>query len=173
MIESKTVFVFGSFCALSDNSISIKDEEDMNRKISYRTKWQDEILRYFREISNGHVTASDVYEYFRGEGYTIGMTTVYRQLDNLVSLGKLNKYNIETGCPACYEYIEQDNNENNKVCFHCKCENCGKLIHIHCNELKEIQKHFIDFHDFFLDSKRTVFYGVCSDCRKKEVTDID
>ena len=111
----------------------------MSKKINYKTKWQDEILKYFQTVSTGHVTASDVYEYFRGVGYTIGMTTVYRQLDNLVNMGYLNKYTIETGSPACYEYMEQAPQRDSKPCFHCKCEVCGRLIHLQCEELAGIQ----------------------------------
>ena len=138
----------------------------MERKISYKTRWQDEILKYFREVAQGHVTASDVYEYFRANGHTIGMTTVYRQLDNLVSTGNLNKYTIEVGSPACYEYVNNQETElQQQSCIHCKCEVCGKLIHLHCGEVAMLQEHLSEHHNFVLDPLRTVFYGVCEDCR--------
>ena len=137
----------------------------MSRKLNYKTKWREEIERFFQEVAKDHVTAADVFEYFRENGYTIGMTTVYRQLDNLVSGGTLNKYTIEAGSPACYEYAGHGADVQGCTCFHCKCEICGRLIHLHCDELKMIQSHLSEHHNFTLNPLRTVFYGVCDACR--------
>ena len=43
---------------------------------------------------------------------------------------------------------------------------CGKLIHMHCDELNEIKEHLFSHHGFNINSMRTVFYGVCKDCSK-------
>ena len=45
-----------------------------------------------------------------------------------------------------------------------KCEKCGKLIHLHCDELEEIQTHILKEHRFKMDPMRTVFYGLCENC---------
>ena len=137
----------------------------MSKKLNYKTKWRDEVLKYFQTVAVEHVTAADVYEYFREKGCTIGMATVYRQLDHLVSEGTLNKYTIEAGSPSCYEYAGELAEDAVCTCFHCKCEVCGKLIHLHCNELREIQDHLQEHHNFVLNPLRTVFYGRCEDCR--------
>lgn len=52
--------------------------------------------------------------------------------------------------------------------YHCKCEKCGKLIHLHCHEVEELSQHMMEHHSFELNAMRTVFYGVCSECRQKE-----
>ena len=44
----------------------------------------------------------------------------------------------------------------------------GKLIHMHCDELPELQKHILQHHGFAIDPVRTIFYGVCSDCAKEK-----
>ena len=46
----------------------------------------------------------------------------------------------------------------------CKCEKCGKLTHMHCEELEGIGEHLYEHHGFVLNPLRTVFYGVCEDC---------
>ena len=50
---------------------------------------------------------------------------------------------------------------------HLKCEKCGKLLHLQCDMLEHIDAHLEEDHGFLLDTKRTVFYGICGDCRRK------
>ena len=52
--------------------------------------------------------------------------------------------------------------------YHCKCEKCGKLIHLQCNEIESLKQHMQQHHDFQMDPHRTVFYGICGECSKKE-----
>ena len=47
------------------------------------------------------------------------------------------------------------------------CEKCGKLIHLHCEELEGIGEHLLKDHGFTLNSMRTVLYGICEDCAGK------
>ncbi|WP_034784882.1 Fur family transcriptional regulator [Eubacterium xylanophilum] len=131
----------------------------------YKTKQRDVILSYLKTVPGQHITASDACLYFKEQGIAIGQSTIYRQLENLVDEGILNKYIIDANTPACFEYIQREEHCDHDVCFHCKCEKCGKLIHMHCDELKEIGEHLMSHHEFKLDPKRTVFYGVCEDCR--------
>ena len=138
----------------------------MNTKGKYRTKQREEIIEYMENAGGEHITVSDLCEYFRTKGKSIGQTTVYRQLENLVDEGLVNKYFIDTNSPACFEYMGEGSHASSGICFHCKCEKCGRLIHLHCEELDEIIGHMQNEHGFSLDPRRTVFYGICSECRK-------
>ncbi|MCR5202638.1 MAG: transcriptional repressor [Lachnospiraceae bacterium] len=139
----------------------------MSAKGNYNTKWREEIMEYMKQNEDKHLTASSIYTHFKAEGFKIGMTTVYRQLDNLVSEGLLNKYDLGQGNSACYEFSSHSEECHKNECFHCKCEICGKLIHLHCNELMTIREHLLTGHAFVLNPFRTVLYGVCSECREK------
>ncbi|MBQ2313937.1 MAG: hypothetical protein II187_03455, partial [Treponema sp.] len=44
---------------------------------------------------------------------------------------------------------------------------CGKLFHLECRELEDIQRHLAAGHGFALNPFRTVFYGLCSECAGK------
>ncbi|MBQ9643726.1 MAG: transcriptional repressor [Lachnospiraceae bacterium] len=135
-----------------------------NIRSKYRTRQRAILLEYFESVPGSHFTAADVYEYFKLHGITIGQSTIYRQLERFVDEGILNKYIIDSSSPACFEYIQPDDHVETEVCFHCKCEKCGKLIHLHCDELQEIQAHLLAEHHFKLNPMRTVFYGLCEDC---------
>ncbi|MCR4709313.1 MAG: transcriptional repressor [Clostridiales bacterium] len=135
----------------------------MNTKGKYKTKQRENIIEYLKTVPEEHVTVSDVYEYFREKGKSMGQTTVYRQLERLVDEGLVNKYNLDPSSPSCFEYMDPDSHAA-RVCFHLKCEKCGKLIHLHCEEMDEMLGHMKTEHGFVMDPKRTVIYGICENC---------
>lgn len=138
----------------------------MNSKTQYNTKQHEEILNYLISIQGEHVTAGDVYRFLRDrpEGRKIGQATVYRQLDRLVEEGLVSKYIIDQNSSACYEYIgTEDCGED--LCVHGKCMKCGKLFHLHCDEIRDLEKHLKEHHGFTPDFHHTVIYGLCDECR--------
>ncbi len=136
----------------------------MSERPKYKTKQREILLSYLKTVPGIHITAGDVCDYFRDKGAPIAPATVYRQLERLVEEGIVNKYIIDANSPACFEYIGAESHESDSVCFHCKCEKCGKLIHMHCEELEGIASHLYEEHAFRLNPLRTVFYGLCADC---------
>ncbi len=139
----------------------------MAEKSRYRTRQREDLISYFRTAPGQHKTAADVCEHFRQQGHVIGTATVYRQLERMVEEGILNKYIIDKNSSACFEYVDPDECHQ-PVCYHCKCERCGNLIHLECEELDFVKEHVLIEHGFTVDPKRTVLYGVCADCRAAE-----
>ena len=97
-------------------------------------------------------------------GSSIGTATVYRQLEKLVSEGLLNKYLVDEGSSACYEFVPEKDHLCKERCYHLKCESCGKLIHMECDEVESLMDHIKAHHGFNVNPKRTVFYGMCEEC---------
>ena len=137
----------------------------MNGKNSYNTKQKKVLTDYLESVNGKHVTVSDICEHFKEQGIPIGMTTVYRHLERLVEKGSVNKYIIDSNSPACFEYVSAEKHNDDHLCFHCKCDKCGKLIHLHSKELEEIKDYLATEHSFYLNSFKTVFYGLCEDCK--------
>ena len=136
----------------------------MGTKANYKTKPREQLLDYMKTVPGKHFTVNDVCEYLHRQGSTIGQTTVYRQIEKMVDEGIMQKYVIDANSPACFEYVPEDSHKNG-VCFHCKCEKCGKLFHMNCESLEGVRDHLMEHHGFQLDPLRTVFYGVCETCR--------
>ena len=132
--------------------------------MAYKTRQREIMMEYLQAVPGRHITAGDVCEHLKSKGQTIGQATVYRQLERLVDEGIVGKYIIDGNSPACFEFMGQDSHKGAEVCFHCKCEKCGKLIHMHCEELEGIGEHLYKDHGFTLNPMRTVFYGVCETC---------
>lgn len=135
----------------------------------YQTRQRRELMAYLEKSLGSHFTAQDVCDHFRGLQIPIGAATVYRRLERLVDEGLVNKYTLDGSGAACFEYVPAESHiAGPDTCFHCRCEKCGKLIHLHCDELEEIAAHLLKEHAFALNPLRTVFYGVCQDCRDRE-----
>lgn len=132
-------------------------------KIQYKTKNRQLLLEYLAANAGRHVTAQEIIEHFKGLGISMGTATVYRQLERFMEEGLVNKYLADGNGAAAFEYVDRDHCGEH-TCFHCKCEKCGALIHLHCHELEAIERHIFAHHGFKLDSMKTVFYGVCDQC---------
>ena len=134
------------------------------------------MLEYLKSVKGNHVTAAEVYEHLAGlkecggeetstrnGGRKIGQATVYRQLERLVEEGFADKYIIDQNTPACFEYIDHEECGEG-LCVHGKCLKCGKLFHLHCDELRELREHLEEHHGFIPDFRHTVIYGLCEEC---------
>ena len=136
----------------------------MNGKTSYRTLQKEKVLDTIRKRAGEHLNAMDIYQSLKNQGVKIGLTTIYRHLEKLTAEGVVVKSVIDENTPACFEYCGNEVHHHHEDCYHCKCIRCGKLIHLHCEELNEIGEHLFKEHKFKLNSMRTVFYGVCDEC---------
>ena len=165
MLKLKTVFDF-RFAMMRRTYGTIKKgifkmaSERGSRKTSYKTKQRDTLLAYLETVQGKHVTVSDICIHFASNGENIGQTTIYRHLEKMVDEGLVNKYTIDAGTPACFEYVAPDENCHRDMCFHCNCE-----------ELESIGRHLLEHHGFALNSKRTVFYGICDECSSSEASE--
>ena len=140
-------------------------ENRMTARPGYHTRQRERLLAYLESMEGIHFTVNDICEHFRTEGDAIGTTTVYRQVERMVDEGLVQKYHIDANTPACFEYIGRKTDTDKETCFHCKCEKCGALIHLKCDEIAAFKDHLAEHHRFALDPVRTVFYGTCEACR--------
>ena len=106
-------------------------------KAPYKTKQMTEILTFLKSVQGRHVTVNEICDFFREKGISVGTTTIYRHLEKMVKEGLAAKYVVDGSSSACFEYIG-DHGEEHENCYHCKCEKCGKLIHLQCNEVESL-----------------------------------
>lgn len=135
-------------------------------RTAYKTRQQELLINYLEGTGGKHFTAEDVKNHFAEKEITLGTATIYRQLEKLVSEGKILKYFVDEHSAACFEYIGGACSPDEQH-FHLKCEVCGTLFHLECEELSEIKNHLLADHGFELNPFRTVLYGTCPNCRQK------
>ena len=139
----------------------------MKRTSNYNTKQKERISELFQQQGDRHVTAGQISLYLQEQGTPVGMATIYRYLDQLVSEGIIRRYVLDGKSGACYQYVG-DHPDACREHFHLKCLACGKLFHVSCSYLNELNQHILEHHDFEVDHTKTVLYGYCSACRKKQ-----
>lgn len=139
----------------------------MDKKGTYHTRQSNALLQYLQQNAGRHITAGEICRHFQQQGAPLAKATVYRHLERLVQQGIVAKYIVDEKSSACFEYTGAQPAPAHS-CFHCKCERCGKLIHLQCHEAAQIEQHIRECHGFAVDSSRTVFYGVCAECQAAE-----
>ena len=93
----------------------------------------------------------------------LSSTAIKEEVERLVENNIIKKFILEDNKGSCYQYIDGKKCEDH---YHLKCKNCNKIIHLDCDEFKNIQNHISKEHDFEIDSIKTVFYGLCKNCKE-------
>lgn len=135
------------------------------KQTNYNTKQKTAILQCIKKMGDKHFTVDGLCAVLEKQGDAVGRTTVYRFLERLNADGVLQKYVMPQGESSCYQYVG-----DNKSChehFHLKCEKCGSLIHMDCDEMHELAEHIKNHHGFNLNPLKTVIYGTCEACAVK------
>ena len=109
------------------------------------------------------LSAADLSEELRHGGLTVGLATVYRQLDKLTQQGLVHKVTTEEGALS----ILVPRPDIPHDCFLLRCEGCGRMVHhLDCTHLEEVCRHLSSEHHFALTPRRTVLTGLCDHCRE-------
>ena len=123
---------------------------------AYHTKQKDIIFDAIRRQKH-EFSIKDIYEATEEE---IGLTTIYRFIDQLVDEGRLKKF-IGKDNITYYQYLEECEEENH---FYLKCSNCGDMIHVDCSCIEDLSIHVLKKHQFILSRDNIVIEGICKNC---------
>ena len=130
--------------------------------MDYTTKNKALIVSLLNQHKDEHLTIDQISELLKKEGCVVPTASIYRIINKLLRKRKIRKFLVEDKS-ACFQIIgEEDHNH-----FHLLCSNCGKLIHLECDEVDEIINHIGKEHGFTIDVSKINLYGLCSECRRK------
>ena len=135
-------------------------------KNEYMTENRKKIFHYLQEHSDTTVSAKDIFHYMKEKGDSINLSTIYRNLDRLEKEGRLIRYLSEKGDIATYQYVDDDKHCEKHL--HLQCLNCGKIIHLDCQFMEHIAQHASEHHDFDIQCKNSIIYGICKECKEKK-----
>lgn len=135
------------------------------KQTNYKTKQKSAIMNCIKGMKDKHFTVDSICKKLNDSGNVVGRTTVYRFFEKLTEEGTLRKFVMPQGESSCYQFVGE--NTNCADHFHLKCEKCGCLIHMDCDEMRELVKHIKSHHSFYLNPLKTVIYGLCEDCVSK------
>lgn len=130
----------------------------------YTTKQSQAILRALERRKERPADARSLADDLRGEGISVGLATVYRQLERLAEAGLVHKITTDTG--ALYQYCSRQ--AAGEVCFLLRCQGCGRMEHLDCPQLRDLYRHIAAEHGFQVDPRRTILTGLCGPCADQE-----
>ncbi|MCM8760937.1 MAG: transcriptional repressor [Candidatus Omnitrophica bacterium] len=119
-----------------------------------------------------HLSAEDIFLKVHRLNPAIGLTTVYRTLEILVSLGLVSKFDFGDG-RARYE-LAQKSDFSSQHHHHLICTKCNRVIDY--TEFVDDEKEFLRRAEKGLSAKYKFdikdhliqFYGLCDKCRNKK-----
>jgi len=135
--------------------------------MTYTTRQSQAVLRVLERQGERPADARSLADDLRAEGMTVGLATVYRQLDRLAEAGLVHRVSTEAG--ALYQYCPRQ--AAGEVCFLLRCQNCGRMEHLDCPRLRDLYQHIAAEHGFQVDPRRTILTGLCSRCAEQEAED--
>ncbi len=131
------------------------------------TKQRCEIIKTMYE-NNVHMNADEIYEKVRHK--KIGLSTVYRNLMILESVGVLKQINT-----ANTNYYELQTVE--EVDIHVKCTKCNEIVDIKKEKLEkslnELIKNIKKEHKIIINSTSIMISGICEECENKITLNIN
>jgi Fur family transcriptional regulator, ferric uptake regulator len=136
------------------------------------TQGREAILQVLSD-SKGHLSAEDIYLKVHSQYPQIGLTSVYRTLDVLSSLGSIHKFDFGEG-RSRYEMADGPSGKDHH--HHLVCTSCHQVINYtdfideEIKLLKQTEKGLEKKYRFKITSHTIQFHGVCGDCQKKEST---
>ena len=133
------------------------------------TKPREEILDAMEKTMD-HLRAEDIYLAVHKFYPNIGLTTVYRNLELLVDMGLIVKFEFGHG-RAKYELADQYSKKEHH--HHLVCKKCSRIFEYsdfmndEVQFLKSTEKGLSKKYDFQITEHLIQFYGYCNKCRKK------
>ena len=109
--------------------------------------------------NRNHPTAEEVHELVRKKKSTASLSTVYRNLNELVAEGVIASITLPNGTKHYDGNVDQHG--------HAVCSVCGKVIDLELTD-DEAKKNLFGFEGFVTTGYYILLDGYCVDCAKKE-----
>lgn len=120
----------------------------------YQTNNKEIIMEYIKACKDSF-TVQDLYTNLANNNESVGLTTIYRYLDELVKNNIVMKY-YDDNNTANFKYIESDNK------IYLKCTDCKQIIDMQDDYYKELYNFINENYMFRLESN--IISGMCNEC---------
>lgn len=121
---------------------------------------QRESIKDYLRSTKDHPTADVVYMKVREIYPNISLGTVYRNLNFLAERGEILKLTCGDGS----DHFDADIHTHN----HFICRSCNRVMDLEMESIEHINVIAAANFDGVIEGHRTVFYGLCPDCKQCE-----
>jgi Fur family ferric uptake transcriptional regulator len=113
--------------------------------------------------SEDHVSVEGIEKRLRERGERVGTATVYRTLDVLVQSGLVRAHDFGEGFKR-YEAMPAQAHHEHLICLR-----CGRVVEFANERLERMLPIIADEHAFQHQRHRVEIYGLCRDCRHRDL----
>jgi len=113
--------------------------------------------------SEEHLSVDEIQRRLVERGERVGTATVYRTLDVLVESGLVRAHDFGEGFKRYEPMPSQEHHE------HLICVRCGKVVEFTNERLERMIPILADEHGYQHQHHRLEVYGVCRDCRQRDL----
>jgi Fur family transcriptional regulator, ferric uptake regulator len=114
-------------------------------------------------LAEDHLSVEGIRRRLRDKGERVGTATVYRTLDVLLESGLVRAHDFGEGFKRFEPMPAQAHHE------HLICQRCGRVVEFQNERLERMLPIIADEHAFQHERHRVEIYGVCRECRQREL----
>ncbi|QWC83896.1 transcriptional repressor [Nocardioidaceae bacterium] len=126
------------------------------------TPQRELVLRAVDELR--HATPDEVLAHVRRDSASLNISTVYRTLELLESLGLVRHAHLTDRAPT-YHAIDLSGRHEH---FHLVCRGCGDVISVDAEEIEDLATRLREERGFRVDTGHLTVFGWCGDCEAPE-----
>ena len=119
----------------------------------YMTSHKKRILDFLIEHKDHHYTIDEIIHALSVGDKKPGKSTVYRQISALLEDGVIRRFEAAGADSFVYQYAVGVGCEHH---FHLKCSRCGNLLHMECDQLREVRRHILEDHGFLIGGNAVI-----------------
>jgi Fur family ferric uptake transcriptional regulator len=125
------------------------------------TKHRNSIMEVI-EKSTQPVSAEQIFLELKGKKTSINLSSVYRNLDSLVSKGLVVKSSISGDNKGLFELPPSEHKH------HLICSCCKRMFYIDGCPLEQYEKQVRDKTGFDITGHKLEIYGLCGECKSRK-----
>ncbi|MDP9807030.1 Fur family ferric uptake transcriptional regulator [Trueperella bonasi] len=122
------------------------------------TRQRSAISELLRETDE-FLPAQRIHELLVERGESVGLATVYRNLQAMAEHGSIDVLRQENSDVQLFRYCEHDGHHHHLI-----CRSCGKTVEITIDELESVTEEVAKQHSFTQVSHDLEIYGLCEEC---------
>ncbi|NMB96311.1 MAG: transcriptional repressor [Clostridiaceae bacterium] len=146
----------------------VKNFEEKLKNKGYRnTEQRQAVLSAIIDNQGRHLSTEEIYDIVKEVSPEIGLATVYRTLLLLEEMKLIHKIDFNDG-RSRYE-LTKSNEEH--LHHHLVCTQCGSINEVKEDLLGQLEDQIYNKNGFLVTNHSVKFYGICSDCQKKQQSD--
>lgn len=147
----------GSVSSPSRDVPATRDWQSVLRESGHRLTIQRELVLAAVDTL-GHATPDEVLAKVREQGTAVNISTVYRTLDLLESLGLVRHAHLSDRAPTYHSTVTPEH-------VHLVCRACGLVLDAGVEQMEPLERALEEHHGFSADLGHLTVFGLCAGCR--------